>query len=215
VVLGVEKSRRLLYLLGGIAVAVLLGLGGFYSGFFLYFTRTGHLDLTFTGRTVTWAQGWDLLWKSPLIGMGFQADRVYLQGMHMHNAFLHALVQSGLVGGLAIIIALVIVSYYSVKYFFITKPSDESLIPAEIPAILLFTIVSSVTESTFAYYSAAWLLAAPIFGYVVALHMHMRRNALKAAKERQRGLRMTGRNARPSRSRREEPPPPPAEGVPG
>ncbi len=105
----------------------------------------------------------------------------------MHNAFLHALVQSGFVGGLAMFLALAIVWYYTIHYFFVRQPSDKSLIPAEIPAILLFTTLSSLAESTFAYYSAAWLLSAPIFAYVIALDRHMRKTSLKA--DQQRGVR--------------------------
>ena len=89
-ILAAEKAKRFVYFLVGVAVAILLGLRGFYSQFFLYFTRTGHVDITMTGRTVIWEEGWTLLWKSPWVGFGFQADRFYLGGLHMHNAFLHA-----------------------------------------------------------------------------------------------------------------------------
>jgi hypothetical protein len=188
IVLAAEKARRLVYFLAGIAAALILGLRGFYSEFYLYFTRTGHLDFTMTGRTAIWEEGWNVFMNSPWVGSGFQADRLLMGGLHMHNAFLHVLVQSGLLGGGAIIIALAIVWYYTIYYFFSHQPADKSLIPAEIPAILLFTTVSSITESTFAYYSAAWLLSAPIFAYVMALHQHMKRATRKAAQER--GLRV-------------------------
>ena len=188
IVLAAEKARRLVYLLAGIGAAIILGLRGFYSDFYLYFTRTGHLDLTMTGRTAIWEEGWKVLMSSPWVGSGFQADRLLMGGLHMHNAFLHALAQSGLLGGGAIIIGVGIVWYYTMYYFFLHQPADKSLIPAEIPAILLFTTVSSITESTFAYYSAAWLLSAPIVAYVMALHQYMERVSRKVAQDR--GLRV-------------------------
>ena len=194
IILAAEKARRLLYFLAGIAVAIILGLRGFYSEFYLYFTRTGHLDLTMTGRTLIWEEGWKVLLGSPWVGSGFQADRLLMGGYHMHNAFLHVLVQSGVLGGGAVIISVAMIWYFTIYYFLWHQPADKSLIPAEIPAILLFTTVSSITESTFAYYSAAWLLSAPIFAYVMALHQHMIRVSRKAAQAR--GLR-----ARLARSR--------------
>jgi len=186
VILGAERAKRTVNLLVGIAAAILLGLQGFYSTFYLYFTRTGQIDPTMTGRTVTWKEGWRLLWKSPWVGFGFQADRYYL-GQHMHNAFLHVLIQSGLLGGAGILIGLAIVWYYVIKYFFLHQPTDNSLIPPEIPAVFLFVTISSVAESTFAYFSATWLLSAPIVAYVMALHRHLRRISVKVAQGR--GLR--------------------------
>ena len=184
IILVAEKATRTVNILISIAAAVLLGIRGFYSAFFLYFTRkSGHVDLTMTGRTVTWDEGWNLFLKSPFVGFGFQADRYFLR-QHMHNAFLHVLVQSGILGGGAILIALGIVWFYMIRYFFFRQPADKSLIPAEIPAVFLFVTISSITESTFAYFSAAWLLSAPILAYTMALDRHMR--ALKAKEIREK-----------------------------
>ncbi|MBZ5671813.1 MAG: O-antigen ligase family protein [Acidobacteriia bacterium] len=179
----VQKSKRTIFLLVGAGSTALLGLAGFYRGFYLYITRTGHIDPTMSGRTETWHRGWGLLLKSPWWGLGFQADRFYLRE-HMHDAFLHALVQSGILGGGALFIALLIVWRLTAKHFFFRPPRNIALIPAEVPGVLMFITISSITECTFAYYSAAWLLSAPLFAYVAALDRHMRRSHVKAAWER-------------------------------
>jgi O-antigen ligase len=196
VILGIERTKRAVNILVAAAGAILLGLRGFFSGFYQYITRTGHIDPTLTGRTATWNRAWHYLWDSPWVGLGFQADRFYLRGEHMHNAFLHALFQSGVLGGGAITIALVIVWGYILKYFFFQQPPDKSLIPAEIPAVFLFVTISSLTESTFAYFSAAWLLSAPIVPYVMALHWLMQKISAKAAQQRAWQVRLARRNAR-------------------
>ena len=183
VVVAARKKRRTAFILVGTAAALMLGFTEFYRNFFQYITRTGKIDLSLTGRTVAWAAGWDVFWKSPWCGLGFQADRYYLGGLHIHNAFLHVFLQGGLLGGGAIIIALLSVWFLTLKHFFLHPPRDKHLIPPEIPGVLLFVTFSSVTESTFAYYSAAWLLSAPIFVYVVALDRHVRRSRAKAAWE--------------------------------
>jgi O-antigen ligase len=190
-----QKSRRTLFVIAGIGAGIVLAFAGFYGGFFRYFTRTGHLDATLTGRTTTWELGLQVLGSSPLVGLGFQSDRLYL-GIHMHNAYLHVLFQAGLLGGGAILIALATVWYYLIKYFFLRQPADKSLIPVEIPAVFTFITISSITESTFAYYSAAWLLSAPIVAYVMALDRHMKRLSFKAYKERTFRERLTRRASR-------------------
>lgn len=93
-----ERANRTLFLIVGVGAAILLAIAGFFGGFFLYFTRTGHVDSTLTGRTATWEEGIQIFWRSPLVGLGFQSDRLYL-GLHMHNAFLHSLFQAGFLGG--------------------------------------------------------------------------------------------------------------------
>ena len=196
VILAAERAKRMVNLLVGTAAAILLGLRGFYSELFRYLTRTGHIDLTMTGRTVYWQQGWRLLWKSPWVGFGFQADRYYLAGAHMHNAFLHVLIQSGFLGGGAILIGLAIVWYFLIQDFFLRQPTDKSLIPPEIPAVFLFMTISSVAESTFAYYSAAWLLSAPIVAYAIALHRKIQRALAAAARERGKTMRFGRRRPR-------------------
>jgi hypothetical protein len=60
----------------------------------------------------------------------------------------------------------------------------------------MFITISSVTESTFAYFSAAWLLSAPIVPYVMALNKHMRKVSAKAAWDRAVRIRQARREAR-------------------
>jgi O-antigen ligase len=183
-----DKSKRVLYTLAGIAFAILLGLKGFYSAFYLYFTRTGHFDFTMTGRTLVWQEGLRLLNQSPWVGLGFQADRIYLRFQHMHNAFLSAMIQSGVIGAAAIFLALGMIGYLVAKYFFLRPLRNKDFIPAEVPGIFVFVIVSSVAESTFAYFSAAWLLSAPIVIYVLTLHRQVQQSVAVLAKGREGGL---------------------------
>jgi O-antigen ligase len=194
-ILGAEKARRFANFLAAAVAAILLGLRGFFSEFYLYFTRTGHLDLTMTGRTTTWAEGATFLKKSPWVGFGFQADRLYV-GAHMHNAFLAVLLQSGLLGGGAMLLGFAIVWFYIIRYFFLHKPADRTLIPPEIPAVFLFVTISSITESTFAYFSAAWLLSAPIVAYLLVLHRKIHQASMVAVKARWMRQRLEKRQLR-------------------
>ncbi len=208
VILFADQSKRMVSILIVIPAALMLGLWRFYSAFFLYFTRTGKFEFTLSGRTLAWMEGWHFIWESPWVGFGFQADRYFLK-THMHNAFLHAFIQSGFLGGFAILIGLAVTWYFIFLYFFVKPPSDKSLIPSEIPAVFAFVTFSSITESTFAYFSATWLLSAPIVAYVMALHRHLQRERAKAAWEKLLNWRLATHNlhADGSRGRIEEAPP--------
>jgi O-antigen ligase len=213
-IFAVQKGKRVIFLIVGLCGVGLLTLTGFYGEFFLYITRTGHVDTSMTGRTLTWAQGWELFLKSPATGLGFQADRFYLAWQHMHNAFLHALVQAGILGAAPLYIALIAVWRLIIKHFVYRQPREKSLIPPEVPAVLLFITISSITESTFAYYSAAWMLSAPIFAYVAALDRHLRESSAKAAWYK--GLRMRlARQSLPGSGGQGEIAAPPSPAMPG
>jgi len=53
-------------------------------------------------------------------------------------------------------------------------------------------IVSSIAESTFAYFSAAWLLSAPIVVYVLVLDQQVRQAGMAAAKEKTKKMMSDG-----------------------
>ena len=208
VIVCLERAQRTVSILVGIAAGLLLGLWGFHSAFYTYFTRGHGFDPTMTGRTRTWEEGWHLLANSPWVGYGFQADR-YLLRFHMHNAFLHVFIQSGFLGGASILLGLAIVWRYLIKYFFLQPPADKSLVPPEIPAVFIFVTISSIMESTFAYFSAAWLLSAPIVAYAIALNRHVRKATLKASQDR--ALRALLANRKPKAVDPLPPPQPPEE----
>jgi O-antigen ligase len=168
VILLVRRSRRAVLAVWGVGLVVLMFLGHMFDWLWDYGTRTGHFDPSFTGRTVTWHEGWKLFLQSPLIGFGFQADRYFLQGQHMHDALLHALVQTGLFGTVAFVLAIVLAVFLMAKLYIASQVRRSTVFRDEVPGLLAFFIVLSVTEST-AYFSADWLLLAPVLTYIQVL----------------------------------------------
>ena len=53
-----------------------------------------------TGRETTWQKGLTQIGESPIFGWGFHADRLLLDAEHMHNSYLHAGIQAGVIGAL-------------------------------------------------------------------------------------------------------------------
>ena len=103
--------------------------------------------------------------SSPLLGYGFHVDRIFLEGQHMHNALLHAFTQAGLIGGIPFIAAFINV-WISIMYIYLGPKEKHFNLPLEIPALVTFFSVLSITESTFAFYGAVWLFSAPLFAYI-------------------------------------------------
>ncbi len=198
IVLLLRKRRRVILMGFGTLGAILLALEGFFRGLWDFGTRNGHFDPTLTGRSAQWVQGLEAVRQSPWVGLGFQADRYYLHGIQIENAVFHALIQTGILGTLAYVAAYA-VAWIMLIQLYVSRSSTA--LPDEIPGILMFFTVFSVTESV-AYYSAAFLLLAPVLAYIQmaawqekairAKASYRRREAIQVARA---GYAMERRNA--------------------
>jgi len=148
---------------------LLLAVTGSYGAFWSHITRGKVFDPTLTGRTATWELGWVLFKESPWLGWGFQADRIYLAGQHMHNALFQALVQTGLLGTIAFVAGIVTAWIVLVRLYLAPRLPGIAPLPIEIPAVLAFVTIASITESTVAFFGSVWLLVAPLLAYTQAL----------------------------------------------
>jgi O-antigen ligase len=192
VILALARRRRLLLLIWTPLAIVLMWSGGVFERLWVYGTRTGEFDPTLSGRTVTWQQGWELFKQSPWIGFGGQADRYYLEGQHMHDALLHALVQTGLLGTIPFVLAFVIASVLVARLYFARRPHGGLALLDEVPGFLVFFAIVSITEST-AYFSSNWLFCAPVLAYLQLMAWQQRVARASAS----RALRMRVRLSRP------------------
>ena len=125
-----------------------------------------------TGRQLTWAQGLEVFSESPLLGFGFHADRYLMNWQHMHNAFLHSLVQSGILGSLFFISAIYGIWVTIFRRSLIRKSADISkpynILLSESLAIVLFFTLRSFFESTAAFYGADLFFIVPALLYINA-----------------------------------------------
>ena len=168
VILMLRRSRRMIFVVWGIGLAALMWSAHFFDRFWHYGTRTGHFDPTLTGRTVLWQEGWELFKHSPWIGLGFQADRYFPPHQQISNTLMHALVQTGLLGTLAFIIAMILAVVLMARLYIASQVRRSTVFRDEVPGLLAFFIVLSITESN-AFFSANWLLLAPVLTYIQVL----------------------------------------------
>ncbi len=167
----VQRRSKLVMLAGIVSALILMGLTGFFSAFWGYFTKGQAFDPTLSGRTAVWGEGWALFMQSPLMGFGFLADRLLLDKLapghatDVHNALLHALIQAGLVGTVPLVVAFLLAWKLSLRCCRNRRLPGQLSLPIEVPALLAYVTVASITESTFTLYSVPWLILAPCLAY--------------------------------------------------
>jgi len=133
------------------------------------------LDLT--GREYTWERGLEQVGRSPLFGWGFHADRLMLDSEHMHNSYLHAAMQAGVVGGLFFAAAFVTVWVLIIKNKLLQriKNATEREIKSLLASVLILGFLTSrgFFESTAAFYGVDLLVLLPSISYIfVWIHSH-------------------------------------------
>ena len=120
-----------------------------------------------SGRTRVWEAGLELFKASPYLGYGFHGDRLKL-GTHMHNAYLHALVQTGLIGAIPFLAAFALAWLWLLKVLrnLSSLPDVHKHLVIQMAALLAFLTVRTVPESTGAFFGVDWLLLALVFLYL-------------------------------------------------
>jgi O-antigen ligase len=109
----------------------------------------------------------DLFKASPVIGNGFHADRLVLN-THMHNGFVHSMVQTGILGTIAYLGAALFgwVLFFKIIRNLRRLPLPHKHLVIQSGAILAFLTVRAFPESTAAFFGIDWLILAPVLIYL-------------------------------------------------
>ncbi|MBE3111940.1 MAG: O-antigen ligase family protein [Acidobacteria bacterium] len=123
-----------------------------------------------TGRDSTWQKGLTQIGHSPFFGWGFHADRLLLDSEHMHNSYLHAGIQAGLIGTLLFAAAVAVLWAFLWKSGVIRRiraveGPDQALLMQSV-LILGFLSARSFFESTAAFYGVDLLLLVPAVCFI-------------------------------------------------
>jgi len=134
-----------------------------------------------SGRTYVWKAGWEAFKESPALGFGFHADRL-LFGTHLHNAVLHALVQTGLIGTIPFVAGLTLgwVFLFNVLINRARLPYVYQHLAIQSGGILAFLSVRMLTESTGAFFGVDWLILAPLLLYLQIAHRVLQRREVQS-----------------------------------
>ena len=127
-------------------------------------TLTGLLS----GRSEIWGTAWQLWRASPLLGLGFHADRLLMEWPyrnHVSNGALHALLQAGALGAACYVAAWVLAWKRAARGMRALPrlTPDVRMRAAELIGVLGFLTVRSIFESTGAFFGVDWLVLAAVF----------------------------------------------------
>jgi O-antigen ligase len=160
------RGINLRFLVAGPVAAYAIWVSGF-----TWRARGEFSSLVFlTGRDNTWQKGLTQIGHSPFFGWGFHADRLLLDSAHMHNSYLHAGIQAGLIGTLLFAAAIAVLWAFLVKSGVVRRiraaegPDQTLLIQSVL--ILGFLTARSFFESTAAFYGVDLLLLVPAVCYI-------------------------------------------------
>ncbi len=133
--------------------------------------ETGWAELRdLTGRVNTWQEGWDVFLTSPVIGFGPRADRLLGLG-EIHNTWMSALLQSGVVGGLALLAGLFRAwadAYRAARYATAERLGQRMLL-AQTGGILAFFTLRGLVEQSGSLFNVDLLVMLPAMAYVGVL----------------------------------------------
>lgn len=167
------QGINLRYIFVGPVVAYILWVSGYKWRAQQSFEKL--IDLT--GREYTWERGLEQVGRSPLFGWGFHADRLMLDSEHMHNSYLHAAMQAGIVGGLLFAAAFVSVWVLIIKNKLLQRIKNvaEREKKPLLASVLILGFLTSrgFFESTAAFYGVDLLVLLPSISYIfVWVHSH-------------------------------------------
>jgi O-antigen ligase len=162
----VVRGVNLRFLLAGPVAAYAVWMSGF-----TWRARGDLGSLVFlTGRETTWQKGLAKIGESPFFGWGFHADRMLLDSQHMHNSYLHAGIQAGVVGALLFAAAVTVLWAFLWKSGVLrrvrTAGGDDRTLLTQSVLILGFLTSRSFFESTAAFYGVDLLLFVPAVCYL-------------------------------------------------
>ena len=175
--------------LGVVLLATLVWTSGIHQSLYRYALRGQDPKVFWSlgGRAGTWEEGLELVQRSPFLGLGFHADRLalvrqrargshYDMGQHMHNAWLHALIQTGIIGASFFVGAFL--SAWVLLWRLLREkerlPDRHKRVLLDTAGVLTFLTVRSISESTGAFFGVDWLLLGPLFAYLQILGQRRR-----------------------------------------
>jgi O-antigen ligase len=174
------RKYALPFLLFAIAALLVTGLAGSSSEKLSEYLHRGQSEEEYrsmTGRTDVWRDGFEAFREAPLLGRGQWTDRLVLGGQHVHNSYLQALLNAGVIGFVPYIgswIAGWVLFFRILKRRDILGPEDRHTL-MEAGAVMAFFTVRSVPETTTASFAVDLLVMAAVFVYLEMLAIQVER----------------------------------------
>jgi O-antigen ligase len=132
--------------------------------------QTREQFLSMTGRTHAYALGMEAFQDAPVFGRGQWADRIVIHA-HVHNSYLQALLNGGIIGGVPYFASWVVgwmIFYRLQKRSALLSPEDRIHL-LECGAVMTFFTVRAIPETTTASFAVDLLVMVAVYVYLETL----------------------------------------------
>jgi len=138
--------------------------------------------LSLTGRTRVYRLGFAAFLDAPLLGRGQWADRVIIHE-HVHNSFLQALLNAGIIGGVPYFLSWIVgwVLFYRLQKKNIRLSSEDRQCLLEAGTVMMFFTVRAIPETTTASFSVDLMVMVAVYVYIESLTLQMKNKRLLQA----------------------------------
>jgi hypothetical protein len=136
--------------------------------------------LSMTGRTRAYQHGLIEFQSAPVLGRGQWADRLTI-GEHVHNSFLQALMNGGILGGIPYCASWVAgwVLFYRLQKRRLNLQPEDRIHVLECGTVMMFFSVRAIPETTTASFAVDLLVMVAIYVYLETLTRLARNNRVK------------------------------------
>jgi O-antigen ligase len=126
--------------------------------------------VTLTGRTRAYEHGLAAFYEAPIFGRGQWADRLLI-GEHVHNSYLQALLNGGLIGGIPYLASWVagwLLFFKLQKRRLRLSPKDRICL-LEAGTVMMFFTIRAIPETTTASFAVDLLVMVAVYVYMETL----------------------------------------------
>jgi O-antigen ligase len=136
--------------------------------------------LSMTGRTRAYKHGLTVIQEHPVFGQGQWADRLTI-GEHVHNSFLQALLNAGILGGIPYLGSWIAgwILFYKLQKRSNRLSPDDRIHVLECGTVMMFFTVRAIPETTTASFAVDLLVMTAVYVYLECLTVQMATSKLR------------------------------------
>jgi O-antigen ligase len=126
--------------------------------------------VSMTGRTRAYEHGLAAFYEAPIFGRGQWADRLII-GEHVHNSYLQALLDGGLIGGIPYVASWVAgwLLFFKLQKRRLRLSPEDRICLLEAGAVMMFFTVRAIPETTTASFAVDLLVMVAVYVYMETL----------------------------------------------
>ncbi len=131
--------------------------------------------VSMTGRTRAYQNGMAAFEETPIFGRGQWADRLIIHE-HVHNSYLQALMNAGVVGGIPYLMSWVTgwILFFRLQKRSVRLAPKDRICLLECGTVMMFFMVRSIPETTTASFAVDLLVMVAVYVYLESLTLHIR-----------------------------------------